>query len=164
MIFVQAALNGDRNHFAVPKTPDQIAKDAKAVIDAGAHSIHVHAFDNNYNETLDSVSCAHVLKAIRRLCPEIPVSLTTSASIEPDPAKRLSLIKSWAELPDLVTINLGEKGILQLSQWFLSQGVEIEAGLLSIEDAEKFAASPLRNKARRVLIEPLDLDPDVALH
>lgn len=163
MIFVQAALNGDRNHFAVPKTPGQIAIDTKAAIDAGAHSVHVHAFDINGNETLDEGCVSGVLKAIRQLCPGIPVSLTTSASIEPDPAKRLSLIQSWAELPELVTINQGEQGIIELGQWFLSQGVEIEAGLLSIEDALKFVAWPLRNNCRRVLIEPLDLDPAVAL-
>ena len=164
MPFVQAALNGDRKHFAVPKTPDEIAKDTKAVTEAGAHSVHVHAFDNDGNETLDGAACGEVLKAIRRLCPGIPVSLTTSASIEPDPAKRLSLIRSWVEMPELVTINQGEEGILELGQLFLSQGVEIEAGLLSIEDALKFVDWPLRNSCRRVLIEPLDLDPAVALH
>ncbi|MBS1531377.1 MAG: 3-keto-5-aminohexanoate cleavage protein [Bacteroidetes bacterium] len=163
MTFVQAALNGDRNHFAVPKTPGQIAKDAKASVEAGAHSVHVHAFDNNFNETLDGSSCALVLEAIRRLCPDLPVSLTTSASIEPDPDRRLSLIKSWVELPDLVTINQGEEGILQLSEWFLLKGVEIEAGLLSVEDALKFVASPLRDHCLRVLIEPIDPDVNLAL-
>jgi uncharacterized protein (DUF849 family) len=163
MTFVQAALNGDRNHPAVPKTPGQIAHDTRAAVDAGAHSVHVRAFDSNGNETLDSSSCARVLEAIRLLCPGVPVSLTTSASIEPDPDKRLSLIRSWVKLPDLVTINQGEEGILQLSEWLLLKGVGIEAGLLSVEDALKFAAWPLRYRCRRVLIEPLDLDINLAL-
>jgi uncharacterized protein (DUF849 family) len=75
-------LNGDRRHPAVPKTADEISKDAKAAIDAGVHSLHVHAFDNNEKETLDSISCARLLRAIRQLCPGISVSLTTSATIE----------------------------------------------------------------------------------
>lgn len=163
MTFVQAALNGDRNHFAVPKTPDQIAQDTLAVRNHGAHSVHVHAFDFDGKETLEGDHVAAVLKAIRKICPEIPVSVTTSASIEPDPVKRLTLVQSWTELPELVTINQGEEGILELGEWFLSKGVEIEAGLLSVEDALKFVNWPLRFKCRRVLIEPLDLDVTTAL-
>ena len=162
-LFLQIALNGDRNHPAVPKTPDEIAKDAKACIDAGAHSVHVHAFDDHGKETLDGTSCGRVLKAIRRLCPGVPVSLTTSATIEPVPWKRLNLVKAWTEFPDLVTVNQGEEGILELSELLISRGVGLEAGLLTIDDARKFVTSPIRNKCRRVLIEPLDPDSDKAL-
>jgi uncharacterized protein (DUF849 family) len=163
MVFLQAALNGDRQHSAVPKTPGQIAKDVKAVIDAGAHGVHVHAFDENGKETLDAVACSRVLKAIRHMCPGVSVSLTTSATIVPDPDKRLAVIQSWTEFPDLVTANEGEEGIIELSQWLMSKGVGIEAGLLSADDARKFISSPIRNKCRRVLIEPLDIDPIEAL-
>jgi uncharacterized protein (DUF849 family) len=41
--------------------------------------------------------------------------------------------------------------------------VEIEAGLLSVDDARKFVATPIRLRCRRVLIEPLDADPDRAV-
>ena len=164
MLFLQAALNGDRNHTAVPKTADEIARDARAVIDAGAHSVHVHAFDDNGKETLDGVACANVLRAIRQLCPGIPISLTTSATIEPNPSKRLDIIKSWTEFPDLVTVNQGEEGIIELSEWLISQAVEIEAGLLVVDDATKFITSPIRHKCRRVLIEPLETDPNEALN
>jgi len=163
MVFLQVALNGDRHHPAVPKTSDEIARDAKACIDAGAHSVHVHAFDDHGKETLDGVSCGRVLRAIRRLCPGASVSLTTSATIEPVPGKRLNLVKAWTEFPDLVTVNQGEEGIIELSELLISRGVELEAGLLGIDDARKFITSPIRNKCRRVLIEPLDADPDKAL-
>jgi uncharacterized protein (DUF849 family) len=163
MVFLQVALNGDRHHPAVPKTSDEIAKDARACIDAGAHSVHVHAFDDRGKETLDGISCGRVLRAIRRLCPGVSVSLTTSATIEPVSGKRLNIVKAWTEFPDLVTVNLGEEGIVELSELLISRGIELEAGLLSIDDARKFITSPIRNKCRRVLIEPLDTDPDKAL-
>ena len=163
MVFLQAALNGDRQHPAVPKTAEEIAEDAKAAIDAGAHSVHVHAFDDYGKETLYSIPYARVLKAIRQLCPGVPISLTTSATIEPDPIKRLTIIQGWTEFPDLVTINQGEEGIIELGEWLISRGVEIEAGLLTVEDAWKFVSSPICNKCRRVLIEPLDIDPKLAL-
>ncbi len=162
-IFLQAALNGDRIHPAAPRTPAAIAKAAHAAVDAGAQSVHVHAFDDAGRETLDGTACARVLRAIRALCPETPISLTTSAAIVADPGERYSLVEAWQEMPDLVTANQGEPGIGELCELLLSRGVAIEAGLLSVEDARAFVLSGLAGRCRRVLIEPLDADPDAAL-
>jgi uncharacterized protein (DUF849 family) len=161
--FLQAALNGNRIHPAAPRTPAAIAEDARAGIDAGAHSVHVHAFNDSGRETLDGSSCARVLRAIRVLCPGTPVSLTTSATIVPDPAERLRIIEAWTELPDLVSANQGEPGIVELCELLLSRGVAVEAGLLTIDDASAFVRSGLASRCLRILIEPLDLDPAVAL-
>lgn len=163
MVFIQAALNGARKHPAVPRTADQIAQDAKAAVAAGARSVHIHAFDDDGAETLEGDACAKVLRATRRECPGIPISLTTSAAIVGDPGLRLRIVSSWTELPDLVTANQGEEGIIQLCELLMSRGVEIEAGLLSVEDARKFVATPLPLRCRRVLMEPLDADPDLAV-
>ena len=163
MLFVQVALNGDGKHPAVPRTADQIAQDAKWAIVAGAQSVHVHAFDDDGTETLDGNACAKVLRAIRRECPGVPISLTTSAAIVGDPARRLAIVSSWTELPDLVTANQGEQGIIPLCELLMSCGVELEAGLLSADDARKFVAAPRHLRWRRVLIEPLDADPDEAI-
>ncbi len=111
-IFLQAALNGDRIHLAAPRSPAAIAKAARAVVDAGAQSMHVHAFDDTGRETLDGAACAKVLRAIRAVCPETPISLTTSAAIVSDPKKRLHIVEAWEEMPDLVTANQGEPGIV----------------------------------------------------
>lgn len=162
-VFLQAALNGDRIHPAAPRTPATIAEAARAVVDAGAQSVHVHAFDDAGFETLGSTACARVLGAIRERCPEIPISLTTSASIVPDPGERLRMVEAWEQLPDLVTANQGERAIVELCELLLARGVEIEAGLLSVEDAHAFVRSGLAVRCRRVLVEPLDADPDVAV-
>lgn len=162
-IFLQAALNGDRIHCAAPRTPTAIAKAARAAVDAGAQSVHVHAFDETGRETLDGFACSKVLRAIRHLCPGIPISLTTSATIVEEPTERFSTVEAWEEMPDLVTANQGERGIVELSELLLSRGVDIEAGLLNIEDARAFVRSGLADRCRRVLIEPLDADPDVAV-
>ena len=162
-IFLQAALNGDRIHPAAPRTPAAIAEAARAAVDAGAQSVHVHAFDDAGRETLEGAACAKVLRTIRALCPETPISLTTSAAIVGDPEERFSLVEAWEEMPDLVTANQGEPGIAELCELLLSRGVGIEAGLLSIEDARTFVRSGLAGRCRRVLIEPLDADPDAAV-
>lgn len=162
-IFLQAALNGDRIHPAAPRTPAAIAEAARAAVDAGAQSVHVHAFDEAGRETLDGGACAKVLRAIRALCPETPISLTTSATIVADPRDRFRNVEAWKEMPDLVTANQGEAGIVELCELLLSRGVGIEAGLLSVDDARAFVRSGLAGRCRRVLIEPLDEDTDVAL-
>jgi uncharacterized protein (DUF849 family) len=162
-IFLQAALNGDRVHPAAPRDPAAIGEAARAAVDAGAQSVHVHAFDDAGRETLDGAACAQVLRAIRGLCPGTPISLTTSAAIEADPRERFRMIEAWVEMPDLVTANQGEPGIVELCELLLSRGVGIEAGLLSIEDARAFVLSGLAGRCRRVLIEPLDADADIAV-
>jgi uncharacterized protein (DUF849 family) len=162
-IFLQAALNGDRIHRAAPRTPAAIAEAARAAVDAGAQSVHVHAFDDVGRQTLDGTGCAKVLRAIRALCPEIPISLTTSAAVVKDPRRRFSIVEAWKEMPDLVSANQGEPGIVELCELLLSRGVGIEAGLLGIEDARAFVLSGLAGRCRRVLIEALDPDPDTAV-
>jgi uncharacterized protein (DUF849 family) len=122
-VFLQAALNGDRVHPAAPRTPAAIAEAARAAVDAGAHSVHVHAFDDAGRETLDGGACAKVLHAIRALCPEIPISFTTSAGIVGDPAERFRIVEAWQEMPDLVTANQGEPGIVELCELLLSRRV-----------------------------------------
>jgi uncharacterized protein (DUF849 family) len=161
--FLQVALNGDRVHPAAPRSPTAIAQAADAAVTAGAHSVHVHAFDQAGRESLDPSSCATALRAIRERCPGIPVSLTTSATILPDPQERLRVVAAWNELPDLITANQGEPGIVDLCDLLLARGVEIEAGLLTPDDARAFVRSGLAGRCRRVLLEPLDEEPAVAL-
>ena len=55
-IFLQVALNGDAIHPATPRTPAAIAEAARAAADAGAQSVHVHAFDDAGRETLEGAA------------------------------------------------------------------------------------------------------------
>ena len=162
-IFLQVALNGDSIHPAAPRTPAAIAEAARAAADAGAQSVHVHAFDDAGRETLEGAAGAQVLRAIRARCPATPISLTTSATIVADPGERFRIVEAWEELPDLVTANQGEPRIVELCELLLSRGVGIEAGLLTSEDARAFVRSGLAARCRRVLIEPLDADLNDAL-
>ena len=158
-----AALNGDREHPGVPRTPAQLASEARAAVDAGAISVHIHPYDDNGQMTLDAEPCARAIRAVRATCPGIPISLSTSAAIEPDPERRRALVGSWTELPELVTANQSEPGIVELCELLLDRGVGIEAGLLALDDARAFVAANLAPRCVRVLLEPLDADPDTAV-
>src|SRR5215207_4848817 len=160
---LQAALNGDREHPASPRTPQELAAQARAAVEAGARSLHLHPYDEHGRETLAAEPCAAALRAVRAACPGIPISLSTSAAIEPDSKQRRALIATWTELPDLVSANQGEEGILELCERLVARGIGIEAGLLSLEDAHAFVASGIAPRCVRALVEPLDPDPDAAI-
>lgn len=162
-ILLQAALNGGREHPAVPRTPEELAIEARAAADAGAESLHLHPYDEGGRQTLAAEPCANALRAVRDVCPEVLISLSTSAGIEPDPERRRELIAAWTELPDLVTANQGESGIHDLCELLNERGIGIEAGLLSLDDAHTFVESGLAPLCERVMVEPLDPDPDDAV-
>jgi uncharacterized protein (DUF849 family) len=156
-----AALNGSRAHPRAPRTPRELAEDARACVAAGARVLHLHPFDGE-RETLGAEPCAAAVLAVRAACPGIPVSLSTSAAIEPDPGRRLELVAAWTVLPELVTANQGEAGIVELCEHLIARGVGIEAGLLALGDAVAFVRSNLAGRCVRVLVEPLDADPEAA--
>ena len=141
MPLLQAALNGDRQHPAVPRTPYELAAEARAAVDAGARVLHLHPYDREGRETFDAEPCAEALDAVRAVCPGIPISLSTSADIEPDPEKRHALVAAWTDLPELVTANQGEEGIVELCELLIERGIGIEAGLLSLDDAHALFTS-----------------------
>ena len=166
MSLLEVALNGHRSpaeHPAIPRTPSEVGREARASVDAGAQVLHVHAYDDEA-ETLEAGLCAAMVTAVRTACPGVPISQTTALYIAgDDPERRLALVGGWTELPELVTANQGEEGIVELCEHLLGRGVGIEAGLLSVADAEAFVSSPIVARCTRVLVEPLDADPDAAV-
>lgn len=160
---LQAALNGAREHPAAPRTPEALAVEARAAVDAGAESLHLHPYDEHGRQTLAPEPCAENLHAVRDACPEVPISLSTAADIEPAPERRYELVESWTELPELVTANQGEEGIHGLCELLVERGIGVEAGLLSVDDAHAFIESGIASDCERVLVEPLDADSDDAI-
>lgn len=160
---LQAALNGGRAHPALPRTPQELAAEGRAAVDAGAMVLHLHPYDDGGRETLEAEACAAALHAVRARCPGVPISLSTSAEIEPDSEPRWALVAAWTDLPDLVTANQGEEGILDLCELLLERQIGIEAGLLSLDDAHAFVASGIAPRCVRAMVEPLDAEPDDAV-
>jgi uncharacterized protein (DUF849 family) len=164
-LLLQACLNGsrtDEEHPAIPRTPAELAAEGRAAVAAGANLLHLHPYDDDRTETFAVGPCAATLRAVRMACPGIPISLSTSEAIEPHP-QRLETIARWTELPELVTANQGEAGIVELCELLIARGVGIEAGLLHLDDAHRFVSSGLPERCVRVLIEPLDAEPAAAV-
>jgi uncharacterized protein (DUF849 family) len=153
---LKACLNGGRSraeHPAVPLTADELAADAIAVHDAGAWAVHVHPRDARGRQTLDARACGAAVTAIRAAVPHLPVGLSTSAAIDPDPFVRAAAVTAWQHLPDFVSVNISELGWGGILRAALHKGIAVEVGLAAPAEAEEFARSPFTHQVLRVLVE-----------
>jgi uncharacterized protein (DUF849 family) len=154
---LKACLNGDRtraDHPAVPFTPDDLARDAKAAVAAGAQALHVHPRDSSGRQTLGPHQCAAALVAIRGGAPKTPIGFTTIATIERDPKRRVALVRRWTERPDFVSVNWHEDGAAALATACVELGIGIEAGIWTVDDARRFVEFGFAPHCLRALVEP----------
>lgn len=158
-MLLKAAINGSRSpadHPAVPCHPDEIAREAKAAVDAGAGAIHFHVRGDDARETLAAESVAASLLAARVACPGVPIGVSTGAWIISDPAERLALVRAWTVFPDFASLNVHEAGALDLCRLLLDRGIGVEAGLWHEAGARLWVESGLAACALRVMIEPTE--------
>lgn len=113
----------------------------------------MHPRGEEGRESLDPVIIADALQAVRGAVPGVPIGLSTREGILADPASRAETFAAWTELPDYVSVNLSEVDAPEVIRQFLSRGVGIEAGLASVEDAERFVALAEAAQCLRILIE-----------
>lgn len=157
-MLLQAALNGGRAktaHPAVPVSAEELAQDAAACVAAGARAIHLHPRDREGRERLDAEVVDTVVARVRAAC-AVPVGVSTGAWIEPDLDRRLELVRGW-RTPDYASVNLSEPGSTDVMETLIGAGVGIEAGVWSVEDAERLAASGLHARVVRILVEPVEV-------
>jgi len=151
-----ACLNGGRTrneHPAVPQTPAELAADAVAVRRAGAFAVHIHARDARGRQTMAAAACDAAIAAIRRAAPGLPVGLTTSAEVDPDPFARAAAVRAWRQAPEFVSVNLSELGWAGIVRAALHAGIAVEAGLSTPAGAEELASSPFAHQVVRALVE-----------
>lgn len=157
-LILEACLNGDRlraDHPDVPISADELAREARAVVAAGADAIHAHPREPGGRQTMGPRQCSAAIAAMRAAAPHTPVGVTTVASIEPDPSRRVALLRRWTEKPDFVSVNWSEDGAAALLAACVERGIGIEAGIWTEDDARRFADSGLTKFCLRALVEPL---------
>jgi uncharacterized protein (DUF849 family) len=162
---LQACLNGGRtprDHPAVPVTPAALARDAAAVRRAGAECLHLHPRDASGRESLAPADVGAALAAVRAAVPGMPVGISTGAWIAPGGAGRLAAMRAWTVQPDYVSVNLHEPDAEDVVALMRARGVGVEAGLWSVADARRFAATRLPRYSLRVLVEMTADDPAAA--
>jgi uncharacterized protein (DUF849 family) len=140
------------DHPGVPLTAIEIAADAAACVAAGVTEVHVHPRSDDGSERLDAETVDKTVAAVKAM--GVPVGVTTGAWSDPDPARRVALVKGWRE-PDYASVNLSEAGAVEVMEALLHNGIGVEAGVWTVEDAHRLAATGLQREILRVLIEPI---------
>jgi uncharacterized protein (DUF849 family) len=173
---LQACLNGDRES-GVPRTPQELADEAKACVAAGVTSIHAHPRDPDGHESLEDRDIAAAVRALRAAVARTQISFSTGLWITAgDVDARQRAIASWTERPDLVSLNFAEEGWRELAQLLSERGVGIEAGIWTAADAQRLAESGLvamwgrgsrgtrhHPPVHRILVEPRSETPEEAV-
>ena len=145
-------MRGD--HPDLPITADELARDAQAVVKAGAQALHIHPRDASGKQTMGPLQVSSAIKAVREAVPKTPVGVTTIATIESDPMRRVALVRKWKERPDFVSVNWGEDGAPTLASVLFEMGIGIEAGIWTLEDARRFVEGDFAKFCLRALVEP----------
>ena len=152
---VKACLNGGRTraeHPGVPLTPAELAVDAVAVEAAGAFAVHVHPRGRGGLATMDAKVCDAAVAAIRAAAPRLPIGLSTSAAIDPDPFARVAAMTAWRNRPDFVSVSVYELGWMGIARAALHAGMAIEATLTVPADAEALRGSAFAHQILRVVV------------
>ena len=137
----------------MPQSPAELAADAIAVRSAGAFAVHVHPRNADGAQTLEAAVCDAAVTAVRARAPGLPIGLSTSEAIDPDPFARAAAVSSWRERPDFVSVNLSESGWAGVIRAALHAGIGVEAGLATPADAAELARSPFTHQVIRALVE-----------
>jgi uncharacterized protein (DUF849 family) len=163
-MLLQAALHGGLakdDHPAVPVSPEELAEDAVACVQAGAGAFHLHPRDAQGRERLDAEVVDEVVIKVREAC-GVPVGVTTGAWIEPDLPRRLGLLRAW-QAPDYATVNLSEPGATEIMKVLIDGEIGIEAGVRTAADAELLARSGLADSLLRICVRPTAISPAEAV-
>jgi 3-keto-5-aminohexanoate cleavage enzyme len=94
----------------LPLSVDEIVRDAGLCIAKGASIIHLHARDisGNGNATADKELFADIIRGIRRLCPDIVLTATTSGRLWHEFEKRSAVLDLEGDAkPDMASLTLG---------------------------------------------------------
>jgi uncharacterized protein (DUF849 family) len=156
-LLIKACLNGGSDHPAAPVTPAELARDARAVVAAGAEAIHIHPRSASGEQSLDAADVLPAVAAIRAAVPGVPIGVTTGIwAVDGDPSRRLGLVSAWdgPDMPDFASVNMNEEGIIPLAALLSARGIGVEAGVWLPEEVDTLAASGFADSVLRVLIEP----------
>ena len=166
---LKACLNGKRSQAdfpAVPVTPGELARDAVAVVAAGAEAVHLHARGGDSAESVHADDVGAAVTAVRAACPGTPVGVSTGLWITwGDVAARQAAVASWAALatgarPDFASVNVSEDGWAGVAGSLGAAGIAVEAGVWSVADvhvlARAFVEGRLPRPPLRILVEIMD--------
>ena len=148
----------------MPITSDQLAADAQAVVALGVGALHNHPRKNDGAESLSWPDIESAIYAVRAVCPNTPIGISTGDWIEPNVEKRIDLISIWGDSVDFASVNFHEEGAVKVAQELMALNIGVEAGLFTTKAADNLVDSGLAEDCLRLMFEPIDKRLDDALN
>jgi uncharacterized protein (DUF849 family) len=167
-MLLKAAINGGRTREefpSVPLTPEQIARESAAALDAGADVVHAHARTPDGAQTIAPEHVAAMVRAFRAAVPAGVIGTTTGLWTCSGHEERMRLIAAWPEdaLPNFASVAFSEDGAAAAAELVLARGMVLESAVWSMGDVPALLASPTLHRNVRILIEPEVEDADEAV-
>lgn len=96
---------------AVPYTVEEIAKEAKSAVDAGAAIVHLHVREDDGTPTQSKARFKECLDAIYKVCPDVIVIPSTGGAVGMTAEERLQPTELFPEMAtlDCGTCNFGDE-------------------------------------------------------
>jgi uncharacterized protein (DUF849 family) len=170
VVVLQAVLNGSRPedaHPALPVLARHLARDARAVARLGINAVHMHPRGPDGQETLDPMHVGDAVAAIRQEVAGMEIGVTTGRWIQPDPRLRIEAVLAWGHLgvgkPDVCSVNVHEKGWVDVCAAAASVGIGVELGVWTSGDAVTLRTNGVPRGTSRVLVESTVSDPGTAV-
>lgn len=97
----------------VPYTVDEMVREAREAVDAGAAIIHLHARFDDGTPTQDKARYETIIKAIRKACPDVIIQPSTGGAVGMSREERMQVTELPIEMAtlDCGTLNFGGDAI-----------------------------------------------------
>jgi len=147
-LVITVAPNGARkthqDHAALPMTADEIARDAKACLDAGAAMLHLHVRDQIGAHSLDIDLYREAIAAVRQAVgDELVIQVTTEAVGRYSPDEQMALVRDLR--PEAASVSLkeltadGEDKATDFYRWAFDQGIALQHILYTPAEVARLA-------------------------
>ena len=121
---------------AIPYTAEEMAREARAAVDAGASILHIHARHDDGTPTQEAGRYKQILDAIRAACPEAILQVSTGGATGMSREERMAPLTLNPEMAtlDCGTLNFGgdeifintENDIIAFAQGIQERGIHKE--------------------------------------
>lgn len=91
---------------AVPYTVEEIVREAKSAVDAGAAIVHLHVREDDGTPTQSHVRFQECEEAIYKVCPDVILIPSTGGAVGMSPEKRLDSTNT-TPIPEMATLDCG---------------------------------------------------------
>ena len=140
------ARRGKQDHPALPVTPDEIALEVEACVEAGAAMVHLHARDAEGGHSLEVADNEAVLEAVCKRVPQkdVVIQLTTEAVGIYQPPQQMALVRALQPeaasfaIKELIPTERDEETAEGFFRWAASAGVISQFIVYSADDLLRY--------------------------